>query len=189
MNFSGIEIEFCTDHVTGEAMYKKLSEGKWCELTEADTDIVSFLLNHSKTFYPEQYEALSSEYARSSMNKRYYDFLRARRIVNCCFGELDRKADVARCGTLNFEYVKCPLMAECKYYKIICQPKFNACLSDREMEVMKMYFEHIPTEEIAERLFISIHTVNNHRKNSLAKLNLHSLEEFISYAYKNNLFK
>jgi len=79
-------------------------------------------------------------------------------------------------------------MAECKYHRIICLPKFNSRLSEREKEVMSFYFNHVQTEEIAERLFISIHTVNNHRKNSLAKLRLHSLEEFQDYAHKNNLF-
>jgi DNA-binding CsgD family transcriptional regulator len=57
------------------------------------------------------------------------------------------------------------------------------------MEVMKLYFEHVKTEDISDRLFLSIHTVNNHRKNSLQKLRLHSLEEFQDYAHRNQLFK
>jgi DNA-binding CsgD family transcriptional regulator len=159
------------------------------ELTENDTEIIQTLLDFSKTFYPEQYKALNEVYANSSLNKRYFDFLRARRIVGCCFGESDRRADIDHTGGFNFEFVKCPLMAECKHYKIICQPKFDSSLSERELEVMRMYFDHIPTGVIAEKLFISIHTVNNHRKNVLMKLNLHSIDEFITYAYKNKLFE
>lgn len=116
-------------------------------------------------------------------------FLRARRIVNCCFGENDRQADIDEFGNYNFEMVKCPRMAECKYFKIICQPKFDSSLSERELEVMKLYFNHVPTDQIAEKLFLSIHTVKNHRKNSLRKLKLHSLEEFQDFAHKNQLFK
>ena len=182
-------IEYYTDPITGEAMYRKIGEPVVRELTIKDTEAIQELLETSKTFYPEQFAALNEEYAKSSQNKTYFDFLRARRIVNCCFGENDRQADVDEFGRYNFEMVKCPLIAECKYFKIICQPKFSSTLSDRELEVMKLYFNHVPTDKIAEKLFLSIHTVNNHRKNSLRKLNLHSLEEFQDYAHKNQIFK
>jgi len=180
-------IEFHTDYSTGEAFFRFIGEDSCRQLKESDTDIINLLLENSKDFYPEQYEALEKEYAKSSCNKLYFDFLRARRIINCCFGENDCKVDFDK-GSFNFELVKCPRMAECKYYKIICQPRFNTKLSDREKEVMKLYYNNVATEDIAERLFISIHTVNNHRKNSLRKLNLHSLEEFIGYAHKNKLY-
>lgn len=181
-------IEFYTDYMSGNAMYKKVGEMSAKELSEKDVEVINELLEVSKAFYPDQYEAVTKEYERSSLNKRYFDFLRARRIISCCFGDMDHKVDIDSNGRFNFEHVKCPLMAECKYHKIICQPKFNSALSDRELEVMKMYFEHVSTDEIAERLFISINTVNNHRKNSLTKLGLHSIDEFIGYAYRNKLF-
>ena len=188
MNFFEVMIEFHTDFSTGESLYRFIGDGTCRELKESDTEIIKLILDNSKEFYPEQYAALEKEYARSSNNKLYYDFLRARRIINCCFGENDSKVDFDR-GNFNFELVKCPLMAECKYYKIICQPRFNTKLSDRESEVMKLYYNNVSTEEIAEKLYISIHTVNNHRKNSLRKLNLRSMEEFIGYAYKNKLYE
>lgn len=181
-------IEFHTDYSTGQAFYRFVGEATCHELKESDRDIINLLLDNSKEFYPEQYEALEKEYAKSSLNKKYYDFLRARRIVNCCFGENDSRVDFNK-GVLNFELVKCPLMAECKYYKIICQPKFSTKLTDRENEVMKLYYQDSTTEEIAEKLFISIHTVNNHRKNALRKLNLHSMEEFIAHAYKKKMYE
>ena len=184
----GLMIEFHTDYSTGQAFYRFIGDGTCRELKESDTDIIKLILDNSKEFYPEQYEALEKEYSKSSCNKLYYDFLRARRIINCCFGENDCKVDFDR-GNFNFELVKCPRMAECKYYKIICQPKFNTKLSERELEVMKLYYNNVATEDIADKLFISIHTVNNHRKNSLRKLNLHSMEEFIAYAYKNKLYE
>jgi len=92
-------------------------------------------------------------------------------------------------GNHHFEMVKCPLMAECPYYRIICQPRYESNLSEREKEVMKLYYQHVSTDEIARRLFLSIHTVNNHRRNALQRLGLHSLEEFIGYAHKNKLFE
>lgn len=181
-------IEFQTDHSTGEAMYKIIGQSSCHELTPKDTDLIKRLLDISETFYPDQYEALCKEYEKSSCNKPYYDFLRARRIINCNFGVNDSKVDLDHMNQMNFELVKCPRKAECKYFKIICQPTFNSKLSDRELELMRLYYENVSTEEIAERLFISIHTVNNHRKNSLTKLGLNSLLEFVTYANKNNLF-
>lgn len=181
--------EFYSDPSTGEGMYKIVGEQTVKEFTKNDTSIIAELLERSETFYPEQADALKKEYAKSSTNKPYYDFLRARRIINCCFGENDRQPDIDEFGNYNFEMVRCPRIAECKYFKIICQPKFNSSLSERELEVMKLYFNHYKTEAIAEKLFLSIHTVNNHRRNSLQKMKLHSLEEFQDYAHKNNIFK
>jgi DNA-binding CsgD family transcriptional regulator len=181
--------EFYTDPITGEAMVKEVGEQTVKQMGVKDTELIASILQRSETFYPEQYEAVCKEYSKSSANVPYYNFLRARRIINCCFGENDRQPDIDEFGNYHFEPVKCPRIAECKYFRIICQPKFNSSLSDREKEVMKLYFEHVKTEDIADRLFLSIHTVNNHRRNSLQKLQLHSLEEFQDYAHKNQLFK
>ena len=80
-------IEYYTDPITGEAMYRKIGESIVRELTSKDTEAIQEILETSKTFYPEQFAALNEKYAKSSLNKTYFDFLRARRIVNCCFGE------------------------------------------------------------------------------------------------------
>lgn len=184
-----IPTEFFTDPYTGEAMIRHIGEGHIAVLTQKDTDIISELLLDSETFYPEQYQALNKEYSKALSNLRYFDFLRARRIVNCCYGENDSQPDIDEFGKRNFERVRCPKIAECKYYKVICQPRFSSELSERENEVMGLYFRHHSTDEIADRLFLSIHTVNNHRKHSLAKLRLHSLEEFQDFAHRNNMFK
>lgn len=68
--------EYFIDPYTGNALYKDES-GEVKELTQHDTEIIREHLEHSKNFYPEQYEALCQEYANSSANKPYYDFLRA----------------------------------------------------------------------------------------------------------------
>lgn len=182
------EFEFSTDHMTGQAQYREIGNGFVNELSESDTDVIQGVLDYSKTYHPSQYNAVSEVYKSSSINKRYYDFVRARRIINCCYGESDSKPDVDAGGIRHFEIVKCPLIAECKWYKIICQPEFETNLSGREYEVMKLYFEGLNTEEIADKLFLSIHTVKNHRCNSLARLNLNSMVEFTAYAHKNKLF-
>lgn len=63
-----MRIEFSTDHSTGQAIYKIVGEPIYKELTEKDTDMIRMLIDNSKTFYPEQYEALCMEYGRSGLN-------------------------------------------------------------------------------------------------------------------------
>jgi DNA-binding NarL/FixJ family response regulator len=50
-------------------------------------------------------------------------------------------------------------------------------LSARELEVLLLLDQHLGTEEIAQRLFISDHTVRSHVKNLLAKLGVSSRRE------------
>jgi DNA-binding NarL/FixJ family response regulator len=55
-------------------------------------------------------------------------------------------------------------------------------LTPREQEVMRLLAEGLSTKEIAERLFISPKTVENHRANIMNKLGLHSTIELVRYA-------
>ena len=55
-------------------------------------------------------------------------------------------------------------------------------LTRREKEVMCLLAEGLSTKEIAEKLFISRKTVENHRSNILSKLDLHSTVELVRYA-------
>ena len=55
-------------------------------------------------------------------------------------------------------------------------------LTPREQEVMRLLAEGLSRKEIAEKLFISPKTVENHRTNIMNKLDLHSTIELIRYA-------
>lgn len=57
-------------------------------------------------------------------------------------------------------------------------------LSDREMQVIRYVGKGHSSEEIADQLHVSIHTVNSHRKNILKKLGLKSPTELVVYALK-----
>jgi DNA-binding NarL/FixJ family response regulator len=52
-----------------------------------------------------------------------------------------------------------------------------ASLSARELEVLLLLDEHLGTDEIAKRLYISEHTVRSHVKSLLRKLNVSSRRE------------
>jgi DNA-binding NarL/FixJ family response regulator len=55
--------------------------------------------------------------------------------------------------------------------------KIAVALSARELEVLLLLDEHLTTEEIARRLFISEHTVRSHVKSLLRKLGVSSRRE------------
>jgi DNA-binding NarL/FixJ family response regulator len=55
-------------------------------------------------------------------------------------------------------------------------------LTAREQEIMRMLSEGTPKAVIADRLFISIKTVENHRTNIMRKLNVHNAMELVRYA-------
>jgi DNA-binding CsgD family transcriptional regulator len=55
-------------------------------------------------------------------------------------------------------------------------------LTKREREIIKLIVDGQSSFCISERLFISVHTVNNHRKNICKKLDVKSLSELIKFA-------
>jgi len=60
-------------------------------------------------------------------------------------------------------------------------------LTEREREVLTLIAEGRTNQEIADLLVISIKTVNRHRENIMAKLNLHSRVELVRYAIAQGL--
>jgi two-component system, NarL family, response regulator NreC len=62
-------------------------------------------------------------------------------------------------------------------------------LTEREREVLGLIAQGLSNQEIAERLVISIKTVNRHRENIMAKLNLHSRVELVRYAIEKGLIE
>lgn len=57
-----------------------------------------------------------------------------------------------------------------------------ASLTAREQEVMRLVVEGLSTRVIAERLFVSTKTIENHRANLMKKLGLSSTIELVRYA-------
>ncbi len=66
-------------------------------------------------------------------------------------------------------------------------PKADEILSNREIEVLECVVKGLTTNQIAEELHVSTHTINSHRKNMLKKLNLTSPVELIVYAVKSGI--
>jgi DNA-binding NarL/FixJ family response regulator len=62
-------------------------------------------------------------------------------------------------------------------------------LTPRELEVLKLIAEADTSKEIADKLFISIKTVDRHRQNILAKLGMRDRVELTRYAMKRGLIQ
>jgi DNA-binding NarL/FixJ family response regulator len=61
-------------------------------------------------------------------------------------------------------------------------------LTPREIEIIRFISEGMTNHEIAERLFLSPSTIDTHRKNILAKLELKNTASLIRYAAEHKLF-
>lgn len=60
-------------------------------------------------------------------------------------------------------------------------------LSDREVEIVRLVAEGYAAKQIADQLCLSIHTVNTHRKNIMAKLNINNTAGLVMYAIRENI--
>jgi DNA-binding NarL/FixJ family response regulator len=61
--------------------------------------------------------------------------------------------------------------------------------TQRELEILQLIAEGLSSRKIAERLFISEHTVSTHRKNVLKRYRMESTMELVAFAVKNRWIK
>jgi DNA-binding CsgD family transcriptional regulator len=57
--------------------------------------------------------------------------------------------------------------------------KASVPFSVREFEIIRLIETGLTSEEIANKIFVSVHTVNTHRRNILAKTNKATMSELI----------
>lgn len=60
-------------------------------------------------------------------------------------------------------------------------------ISDREMEIIALIAEGNSNKEIADKLFLSTHTVTTHRKNIMNKLGVNNTAGLVLFAVRENL--
>lgn len=75
----------------------------------------------------------------------------------------------------------------CKQLRIEKQVLNLTELSSREKEILVLIANEYNTAEIAEKTFISLNTVNTHRRNLLSKLNAKNTAGLVKYAVENGL--
>lgn len=79
-----------------------------------------------------------------------------------------------------------------KKIKDLCNPQTDAAdekenLSQREKEIISLVVRGLTNQEIADKLFLSIHTVITHRRNIARKLEIHSATGLTIYAIVNKI--
>ena len=62
-------------------------------------------------------------------------------------------------------------------------------LSARQIEILKLWGDGFSNQEIADKLFISVRTVETHKNHIMQKLNLKSTVDLVKYAIKSNIIK
>ena len=65
--------------------------------------------------------------------------------------------------------------------------KVEEILSRREIEILTLICKEFSNSEIAEKLFLSVSTVETHRKNLIAKLGVNNTVGLVKFALKNRL--
>ncbi|MBA2612752.1 MAG: response regulator transcription factor [Bacteroidetes bacterium] len=60
-------------------------------------------------------------------------------------------------------------------------------LTKREKQVLELIAEGLTNQQIADKLFLDVTTINSHRKNMLTKYNLNNIASLIKFALTNNL--
>lgn len=71
-----------------------------------------------------------------------------------------------------------------EFKNLACAP---VAISERELEIISLIAEGYTNVEIAEKLFLSAHTVNTHRKNIMSKLGVTNTAGIVMYAVKAKL--
>lgn len=149
-------------------------------------EIIKFLIDCLQNRFPYAYKTLEEVYG----HRPDWKYLAVRRFIKCNWGNDDEVRDISICGNLNFEHVRCPLRGgDCPYEDCICHPEEENGLTKRELEIICEIAIGLSDREIATKIFLSVKTVENHRKNVLRKLSLHSKSQITAYAYKHGLIK
>ena len=78
--------------------------------------------------------------------------------------------------------------AEHGYRKVLTKRYSNthySVLTARELEIIKLCHEGLSSKMIADKLKLSIHTVKNHKRNSMEKTSTHNISELIHACIQN----
>lgn len=74
--------------------------------------------------------------------------------------------------------------APVSYESVSCE---GVKLSSREVEIVQLVAEGLTNKQIADKLFLSTHTVTTHRKNIMSKLGVNNTAGLVMFAIRQNL--
>lgn len=173
------------------------SNGKFGELAHNDEILIDHLLELIESSYPKAYKRLCDLYEINVKGNKPFavtrleKYKKVRRFIRCNLAISDNVIDITDNGQINIENVYCPLKGtgDCKDENCICNPELSTSLSNRELEIVNLICDCLTDQQIADKLYISRFTAENHRKNILHKLNLKGKEEIIVWAFDKGIRK
>jgi DNA-binding CsgD family transcriptional regulator len=68
-------------------------------------------------------------------------------------------------------------------------PHSKTCISNRELEILNLSLKGLSSKLIADKLFLSVYTVKNHKRNMMGKTDSRNMSELINFALKHKLLK
>ncbi len=106
---------------------------------------------------------------------------------NCTYSQLINAIETVYAGNKYFSDEITDILIEDYLDK---SPKENDQIKDltqRELEVLKLFSEGKTTRDISEQIFVSVKTVGTHKQHILEKLNLKTTVDMIKYALKKGI--
>ena len=171
-----------------EIWYKK-PDGITEQLKEQSREVVKWMYERIESLYPIAFGKLKELYRESQSNIFYFQFRIVDRFCRCNFGAIDNVPDISNNECFKVEHVSCPLRGICKEEGVICNPKFDSKISEAEKRILEPLFRGETKEGIADKLCLSLHTINNHIRNAYTRIGVHSEAGFMRYANEHELFK
>jgi len=157
--------------------YFKTSDGFIGIFDETVTDIINRQFEIVIEDYPIQYAELANVFKSSEINKQYLKYLIVRQFNRCNFSVADtQKFDFEGGSIFNIEQVPCPLKGIpklCPFKCKVCNAKMEVNLTNQQKKILELYCKPLTADEIADKLFISSHTVSEHLKKIRTKTGCH----------------
>ena len=94
---------------------------------------------------------------------------------------------VVKGGSYFSSDVSAELFKQLQQHSDKTKAEHQAPLTKREVEILRLIAQEFSNAEIAEKLFISIRTVDTHRRNLIEKLEVKNTAGLVRYALKNGL--
>jgi len=176
------EIEYYTTP-DGDAMIQPYNSPA-IKLEPSNRDQVQAILELARNSRPEAFEGLKNAYQRYSRNIINYEYRMARRFIRCNFASYDNTSlDIDATGRIHTEFISCPLRGECEFEGVICKTKAVSKLTPTEEYVLRYIAEGLQSSDIANKMAISVNTVNRHRENIKDRLQLRTIGQLINYYF------
>lgn len=153
------------------------------DIPDKDSPIIS-ILEEIKQHFDGKFLIISNNQNRESVKRLLNMGVKGIVTKNCSEEEITNALNSVSNNNRFFCNKVLDLVIEDQSEKTQREP---ANLSPREYEVLMLIAKGNTTNKIADQLFLSVHTVNSHRKNILKKLNVKSPAELISYAIQSGL--